>query len=163
MANHCLETLEFIHCSSIYRACFEQVTCTTPSRSTSLTPEHEHLRSLWVGLIDTYIAPNGKREVNLPFDVKTRLPATRQSDKPSGPLVLDSAVSLVYDVMESSMTGSFFSSPRPPKPPEARATSRWHHHKFGWRMWWNDTGKLRLRWSLRGLSGLGLGRRERAP
>ncbi|KAK4032205.1 hypothetical protein C8A01DRAFT_20695 [Parachaetomium inaequale] len=163
VANHCLETLEFIHYSSIYRACYEQVTCTTPSRSTSSTPEHEHLRSLWVGLIDTYIAPNGKREVNLPFHVKTRLLATLQSDNTPSPLMLDSAVSLVYDLMEGSMMVSFLNSPSPSKPPEAGGTGRWNHHKFRWTLRWNDIGKLRLRWSLRGLSGLGLGRRKRAP
>jgi len=124
VANHCLETLEFIHYSSIYRECYEQVACTTPSRST-LTPEHEHLRSLWVDLIDAYIAPNGKREVNLPFDVKTRLLATRQSDNPPHPLMLDSAVSLVYDLIENSVMVSFLISPIPPKPPEAGGTGRW--------------------------------------
>jgi len=163
-ANHCLETLEFIHYSSIYRMCYEQVTCATPSRSTSSTPGYEHLRSLWVCLIDTYIAPNGKREVNLPFDVKTRLLAARQSDNPPSPLMLDSAVSLVYDLMESSMMVLFLNSPVPSKPPEAGDTGRRApHRKFGWTLWWNDVRKLKLRWGSQGLSGLGLGTWKKAP
>ncbi len=161
-ANHCLETLEFIHYSLIYRMCYEQVTCTTPSRSTSSTPGYEHLRSLWVCLIDTYIAPNGKREVNLPFDVKARLLATRQSDDPPSPSMLDSAVSLVYDLMESSMMVSFLSSPIPSKP-EVEGTGRRAHRKFGWTLWWNDVRKLKLRWGLRRLSGLGSGTWKKAP
>ena len=163
VASHCLETLEFIHNSSIYRVCYEQVACTTPSRITSLTPRYEHLRSLWVCLIDTYIAPNGKREVNLPFDIKTRLLATRQFDNPPSPSMLDSAVSLVYDLMASSMMVSFLSSPIPSKPPETGGTGRWGHRKFGWTLWLNDVRKLRLRWGLRGLSGLGSGRWTKTP
>lgn len=158
VANHSLETLEFIHWSSVYRACYEQLTCTTLSRSTSLAPGHEDLRSLWVGLIDTYIAPNGKREVNLPFDVKTRLLATRQSDNPPSPSMLDSAVSLVYDLMESSLIVSFLSPTIPSKLPEAGRTGRWHRRKLGWTLWWNGVRTLRLRRRLRGLLGQGVGR-----
>lgn len=163
VANHCLETLEFIHYSWIYHTCYEQVTCTTPSRYTALKPQHELLRSLWLGLIDIYIAPNGKREVNLPFDVKTRLLATRQFDDPPGPWMLDSAVSLVYDLMENSIMASFLSSSTSSKPPEAGSTGRWHHRKFGWTWLWNEVRKLRHRWRLRGLSGLGSGRWKKAP
>ncbi len=161
-ANHCLETLEFIHYSSIYRMCYEKVTCTTPSRSTSSTPGYEHLRSLWVCLINTYIAPNGKREVNIPFDVKARLLATRQSDDPPSPSMLDSAVSLVYDLIESSIMVSFLSFPIPSKQ-EVGGNGRRAHRKFGWTLWWNDVRKSKLRWGLRRLSGLGSGTWKKAP
>ena len=162
VANHCLETLEFIRYSLIYRACYEQVACITPSQPTFLTPEHEHFRSLWVGLIDAYITPNGKREVNLPFDVKTRLLATRQFDNPPDPLMLDSAFSLVYDLIDSSMV-SFLISPIPSEPAEAGGTGRWDRRRFRWTLWWNEVRKLGLRRRLRGLSGLGLGRWKKAP
>jgi hypothetical protein len=155
-ANHCLETLEFINYSSIYRMCYERLTCTTPSRSTSSTPGYEHLRSLWACLIETYIAPNGKREINLPFDIKSRLLATRQSNDPPSPLMLDSAVSLVYDLMESSMMVSFLSSPIPSKP-EVGGTGQRAHRKFGWTLWWNDIRKLKLWWEQRRLLGPGSG------
>lgn len=145
-ARHCVETLEFINYASIYHECYERVTHTTSNPSRPLTPGYEHLRSLWTCLLETYIAPNSKREVNLPYDIKTRLLATQQSEIPPSPLMLDSAVGVVYDLMEGPMMVSFLNSSIRSKPLETGAAERRPRRESGWRLRWSDIKKLRFRW-----------------
>jgi hypothetical protein len=121
---HCMETLEFIKDASSYRECYAQLARTNISAAVSSTLECDHLQNLWGRLLDTYIIPNGPQEVNLPCGVKTRLLATRHSDIPPNPSILEPAVNIVYDLMVSSSQRNDENLPRESK------------HKFGWKSWW---------------------------
>lgn len=109
--NHCLETLEFTMDASRYRKHYE--TLRENSRGLLITPSTEgceYVRMLWQKLLDAYITPNGPREVNLPFDVRDRLVSAPNHFTPPHPSQLDTAVRIVYDLMEESVLVPFLNS-----------------------------------------------------
>lgn len=109
--NHCLETLEFTMDASRYRKHYE--TLRENSRGLLITPSTEgceYVRMLWQKLLDAYITPNGPREVNLPSDVRDRLVSAPNHFTPPHPSQLDTAVRIVYDLMEESVLVPFLNS-----------------------------------------------------
>ncbi|KFY61420.1 hypothetical protein V496_05008 [Pseudogymnoascus sp. VKM F-4515 (FW-2607)] len=109
--NHCLETLEFTMDASRYRKHYE--TLRENSAGLLITPSTEgceYVRMLWQKLLDAYITPNGPREVNLPSDVRDRLVSAPNHFTPPHPSQLDTAVRIVYDLMEESVLVPFLNS-----------------------------------------------------
>jgi hypothetical protein len=82
------------------------------------TPECEYVRMLWQKLLDAYIAPNGPREVNLPSDVRDRLLSLPCTDTPPDPTELDTAVKIIYELMDESVLVPFLNSVAPSRGPE---------------------------------------------
>lgn len=109
--NHCLETLEFTMDASRYRKHYE--TLRENSRGLLITPSTEgceYVRMLWQKLLDAYITPNGPREVNLPSNVRDSLVSAPNHFTPPHPSQLDTAVRIVYDLMEESVLVPFLNS-----------------------------------------------------
>jgi hypothetical protein len=121
--NHCLETLEFTMDASRYRKHYE--TLRENSRGLLITPSTEgceYVRMLWQKLLDAYITPNGPREVNLPSDVRDRLVSAPNHFTPPHPSQLDTAVRIVYDLMEESVLVPFLNSVSITRAPTAFST-----------------------------------------
>ncbi|KAI1005090.1 hypothetical protein K3495_g3129 [Podosphaera aphanis] len=110
--NHCLETLEFTSDAAKYE---KQHNETLTGLSNTLIPNSspEQLCIMWQNLLDTYIKPNGPREVNLPCDVRDHLlslPCTLVSPDPAE---LASAVRIIHELMEESILGPFLNAMSP--------------------------------------------------
>ncbi|KAI9828549.1 MAG: hypothetical protein M1819_006541 [Sarea resinae] len=111
--NHCLETLEFTMDASRYRKHFNSMMA---SGLTSADSEAcQYARMLWERLLDTYITPNGPREVNLPSNVRDRLLALRHVSMPPSPDALDQAVKIIYELMDESVLVPFLNSVQGPR------------------------------------------------
>lgn len=67
----------------------------------------EFVRMLWQKLLDAYIVPNGPREVNLPCTVRNHILSLPCSRAPPPPESLDSAVNIVYELMQESVLMPF--------------------------------------------------------
>lgn len=109
--NHCLETLEFTMDASRYRKHYE--TLRENSHGLLITPSTEgceYVRMLWKKLLDAYIKPNGPREVNLPANVRDRLLSAPNHFTPPHPSQLDTAVGIVYELMNESVLVPFVNS-----------------------------------------------------
>src|SRR5579862_3636155 len=95
--NHCLETLEFTMDASRYRKHYNE------AFSSPVSPDNDackYVKMLWQRLLDAYITPNGPREVNLPSDVRDRLLSLPTHEYPPPPDSLDSAVKIIYELMD---------------------------------------------------------------
>ncbi|KAI9851782.1 MAG: hypothetical protein M1830_006849, partial [Pleopsidium flavum] len=106
--NHCLETLEFTMDADRYRKHFDKMAAQMAGMP--LSPDNEdceYVRMLWRRLLDAYIVPNGPREVNLPCNVRDELLSLPQSIAPPSPESLDSAVKIVYELMDQSVLVPF--------------------------------------------------------
>ncbi|RKF64130.1 putative regulator of g protein signaling domain protein [Erysiphe neolycopersici] len=127
--NHCLETLEFTMDAAKYEKQYQAiVTPLNPSpTNTTQPPETEHIRKLWSKLIDTYIRPNGPREVNLPSDVRDKLLSLPYETSSPDPSELVKAVKITYELMDQSVLMPFLSSVTPIQPLE-HAHSAWPYN-----------------------------------
>lgn len=106
--NHCLETLEFTMDAGRYRKHFNSIT----SNEAPPTPDNEgcaFVRMLWQRLLDAYIVPNGPREVNLPCTIRNHILSIPNNRTPPPPESLDSAVNIVYELMQESVLMPFIS------------------------------------------------------
>lgn len=109
--NHCLETLEFTMDASRYRKHYETLVASNPGVPlTSSSEGCDYVCMLWQKLLDAYIAPNGPREVNLPSDVRDRLLSLPCKSTPPNPSQLDTAVRIVYELMDESVLVPFLNS-----------------------------------------------------
>ena len=109
--NHCLETLEFTMDASRYRKHYDALR--ENSHGLLITPSTdgcEYVRMLWQKLLDAYITPNGPREVNLPSDVRDRIVSAPNHFTPPHPSQLDTAVRIVYELMDESVLVPFLNS-----------------------------------------------------
>ncbi|KAI9773841.1 MAG: hypothetical protein M1840_006066 [Geoglossum simile] len=105
--NHCLETLEFTMDASRYRKHYNE------AFSSPISPDNDackYVKMLWQRLLDAYITPNGPREVNLPSDVRDRLLSLPNHEYPPPPDSLDSAVKIIYELMDGSVLVPFLNS-----------------------------------------------------
>ncbi|KAH0602421.1 uncharacterized protein H6S33_008760 [Morchella sextelata] len=106
--NHCLETLEFTMDAGRYKDHWKAIT----GDDTPPTPESkgcEYVRMLWQRLMATYIVPNGPKEVNLPCTVRNHILSIPTNQIPPPPESLDSAVHIVYELMQESVLMPFIS------------------------------------------------------
>ncbi|KAF2759644.1 regulator of G protein signaling superfamily [Pseudovirgaria hyperparasitica] len=108
---HCLETLEFTMDASRYKKHYAKMVNRKPFSS----DEGANVKKLWRRLVDAYIAPGGNREVNLPAETRDHLLRQAQADSalPPDPTVLDTAVRMVYELMEESVLVPFLNSQCP--------------------------------------------------
>ena len=83
------------------------------------TQDCEHVKRLWVRLLDAYIAPNAPREVNLPSDVRNRLMSLPHEFTPPDPAELKPAVKIIYELMDESVLVPFLNSVAPVRPSES--------------------------------------------
>ena len=106
--NHCLENLEFTMDAERYRERYDEMLAQVVELSSqSSYEESKYLRMLWQRLIDAYIIPNGAREINIPFRVREALLSLPNHTSPPSPDVLETAVKIIYDLMEESVLVSF--------------------------------------------------------
>ncbi|KAL8744827.1 MAG: hypothetical protein Q9190_002972 [Brigantiaea leucoxantha] len=106
--NHCLENLEFTMDAERYRDRYDVVVTQTAGMPPSTeSKEYSYIRMLWKRLIDAYIMPDGPREINLPSDVRDTLLSLHNNSRPPSPDELDSAVKIIYNLMEESVLVSF--------------------------------------------------------
>ena len=103
--NHCLENLEFTMDAERYRERYDEMLAQMSSPSNY--EEIKYLRMLWQRMIDAYIIPEGAREINIPFRVRETLLSLPNHPSPPEPDVLETAVKIVYDLMEDSVLVSF--------------------------------------------------------
>ena len=86
--HHCLETLQFIQDASRYRTCYAEAVGNGRIPWSSSGPGYDNLRTIWKGLLSTYIVPNGHREVNLQSKTRDWLLEFRHPDFVPHPSVL---------------------------------------------------------------------------
>ena len=112
--NHCLETLEFTLDAGRYRQRYEtmldQIDGQLPSLDRS---ECRHVMMLWQRLMEAYIIPNGPREINLPGEVRDELLSLSISTAPPSPEELDTAVQIIYELMDGSVLLPFLNAVSP--------------------------------------------------
>lgn len=97
--------------ASRYRKHYETLLASNPG--TPITPATEgceYVRMLWQKLLDAYITRNGDREVNLPSDVRDHLLSSPNQYTPPHPSELDTAVRIVYELMDESVLVPFLNS-----------------------------------------------------
>lgn len=122
--NHCSETLEFImeakRYSSAYLGQLDSQDGQSVDSHLKSSPLHgnEHLWSIWVKLMNSFIVSDAPRELNLPARVRDRLLGLPTQDPPH-PSELDSAVSIIYELMNDSVLGPFLESLAPPPPEDS--------------------------------------------
>ncbi|KAI9761173.1 MAG: hypothetical protein M4579_001220 [Chaenotheca gracillima] len=104
--NHCLETLEFTMDAGRYRSHYNEMAVLENGSSQG----RDFVRMLWQRLLDAYITQNGPREVNLPSNVRDRILSLPNDFAPPPPEVLDTAVKIVYELMEESVLVPFLNS-----------------------------------------------------
>ncbi|KAM5358926.1 hypothetical protein ACJZ2D_014876 [Fusarium nematophilum] len=108
--SHCLETIQFLQDASRYRACYAEIVDSPRIPQESLSRHYGFLHDQWEDLINTYIVPDGDRELNLPSQVRARLETPRSSEIPPHPSELDDAVKIVRDLLEGSILSGFLNS-----------------------------------------------------
>ena len=109
--NHCLENLEFTMDATLYRRHYETLLANCGEETIMASTEGcKYVRILWQKLLDAYITPNSPHEVNLPGDVRDRLLSSPNHFSPPSPLQLDSAIMVVYELMDESVLISFLNS-----------------------------------------------------
>lgn len=114
--NHCLETLEFTTDATRYKKHYMRtIEGEIDAPASPSSEDLEHFRSLWQKLMDAYIRPSGSREVNLPSNVRDRLLALPNTDRPPHPSELDDAVRKIYQLMDDSVLASFLDSMPAPR------------------------------------------------
>lgn len=102
--NHCLETVEFTMDVARYAAFY-------------FSPEasKEKLLLMWNKVVDTYIRPDGPKELNLTCEVKkqlTTLSQEAQAGEPPEPENLEKSVEMVKDMMKENAYQPFIASIR---------------------------------------------------
>ncbi|KAG0633373.1 RGS domain-containing protein [Tuber brumale] len=108
--NHCLETLEFTMDATRYRKYFNACVAGEDNKSPAAAEKgREYVRMLWRKILDAYIVPNGPREVNLPCTVRNHILNLPSCRTPPPPESLDSAVNIVYELMQESVLMPFIS------------------------------------------------------
>lgn len=108
--NHCLENLEFTMDAERYREKYESLN--KGSRQPTLE-DARYTRMLWQRLIDAYITPDGPREINIPSNVRDTLLSLPNTTTPPEPEELESAVKIIYNLMEESVLISFLNEVPP--------------------------------------------------
>ncbi|MCJ1279472.1 hypothetical protein MMC21_007296 [Puttea exsequens] len=119
--NHCLENLEFTMDAERYRERYTKLAAQMGGKPITRDGEEgKTLRNLWKRLIDAYIIPDGPREINIPSNVRETLLSQPNQNSPPKPDYLDSAVKIIYNLMEESVLVSFLNE----VPPTNKAKSR---------------------------------------
>ncbi|KAH8800163.1 RGS domain-containing protein [Xylogone sp. PMI_703] len=109
--NHCLENLEFTIDASRYGNHYQaMIDRYSHALSSPQIPDYAYIRMLWQNLLDTYIAQNSPREVNLPSKIRDELVFLANTFIPPHPSHLDQAVKVVYDLMDESVFVPFLNS-----------------------------------------------------
>lgn len=117
--NHCLETLEFTMDAKRYTKHYHELLEKQAIAPLLLdSAECEYVRMLWRKLLDAYITPNGPREVNLPSAVRDHL-VSLPIESPPDPAELDTAVRIIYELMDESVLVPFLNSVAPTRGPES--------------------------------------------
>ncbi|KAH8799039.1 RGS domain-containing protein [Xylogone sp. PMI_703] len=112
--NHCLENLEFTIDASRYGNHYQtMIDQDSQILLSPQTPDSAYIRMLWQNLLDTYIAQNSPREVNLPSEIRDELVSLANAFIPPHPSHLDQAVKVVYDLMDESVFVPFLNSVTP--------------------------------------------------
>ncbi|KFY31872.1 hypothetical protein V493_00723 [Pseudogymnoascus sp. VKM F-4281 (FW-2241)] len=112
--NHCLETLEFTMDATRYRKQYETLLANCEEKTIMPSAEeYEYVRMLWQKLLDTYITQDSPREINLPGDVRDHLLSSPNHFRPPSPPQLDTALGVVYELMEESVLVPFLNSVSP--------------------------------------------------
>lgn len=111
--NHCLETLEFTMDASRYRKHYNTMLESNGGVIRVDSEGCEYVRMLWQKLLDAYLTPNGPREVNLPSDVRDILLSLPNQVTPPHPSALESAVQIIYELMNDSVLIPFLNSLSP--------------------------------------------------
>ncbi|KAF1820374.1 uncharacterized protein K489DRAFT_324499, partial [Dissoconium aciculare CBS 342.82] len=109
-SNHCLETLEFIMDAARYRKHYNKMLSRAAGSDLPPLKDREYVQGLWDRLIEAYIAPNGSRAVNLPYEVRNPVMHLEKDVLPPAPGTLDGAISKTYELMEESVLGPFLNS-----------------------------------------------------
>ncbi|KAJ5041151.1 uncharacterized protein L3040_005703 [Drepanopeziza brunnea f. sp. 'multigermtubi'] len=121
--NHCLETLEFTMDAKRYAKHHrEMVDKHASAPSPPKGDDADYVRMLWQKLLDAYIAPNGPREVNLPSDVRDHLLSQPCKRTPPDPVELDTAVKIIYELMDESVLVPFLNSVSLSRGPDSYAS-----------------------------------------
>ena len=119
--NHCLENLEFTMDAERYRDRYDEMLA--HSAGTPIRPDYEecrYLRMLWRRLMDAYIFIEGARAINIPSSVRGALLSLPNDLIPPPAQTLETAVKIVFDLMEQSVLVSFLAD-TPQSYPERRA------------------------------------------
>jgi hypothetical protein len=115
--NHCLETLEFVTDVDRYTERYKNLAAGIDAKVEADFEELSLLHSLWQRMMETYIKPNGQREVNLPSDVRDHLlSAKAENGMPPGPEKLTEARQRIFDLMDESVLMTFITEVTPKAP-----------------------------------------------
>jgi hypothetical protein len=100
--HQCLETVEFLLETERYRRIYHWLEHKT---ETCEAVRKAHLSGLWIRLINQYIRPHSKREINIPCDIRQQLMQQFQNhgDDPPPPEVLDRVVNNVKELLRGSI------------------------------------------------------------
>ncbi|KAF7113857.1 hypothetical protein CNMCM5793_004912 [Aspergillus hiratsukae] len=101
--HQCLETVEFLLETERYRRIYHWLEHKSQTRDDSI--RKSHLSGLWNRLINQYIRPHSKREINIPSNIRQELMQHfhNQEDDPPPPELLDRAVTNVKELLRGSI------------------------------------------------------------
>ncbi|TIA40448.1 hypothetical protein D6C79_07444 [Aureobasidium pullulans] len=87
--NYCLEILQFALAAAQYKERYDFIS-SIPGRRVSLpSQESQDLLILWTSLVETYLLPDGEREVNLPSQIRDPIIGYTLEQRAADPQVLD--------------------------------------------------------------------------
>ncbi|THW37302.1 hypothetical protein D6D21_08319 [Aureobasidium pullulans] len=107
--NYCLEILQFALAAAQYKEQYDFVS-SIPGRRVSLpSQESQDLLILWTSLVETYLLPDGEREVNLPSRIRDPIIGYTLEQRAADPQVLESAILATWELMEGLILSSYVS------------------------------------------------------
>ncbi|CAD0024230.1 unnamed protein product [Aureobasidium pullulans] len=105
--NYCLEILQFALAAAQYKERYDFVS-SIPGRRVSLpSQESQDLLILWTSLVETYLLPDGEREVNLPSQIRDPIIYYTLEQRAADPQVLESAILATWELMEGLILSSY--------------------------------------------------------
>lgn len=130
--NYCLEILQFALAAAQYKERYDFVS-SIPGRRVSLpSQESQDLLVLWTSLVETYLLPDGEREVNLPSQIRDPIIGYTLEQRAADPQVLESAILATWELMEGLILSSYVSevSPQSCLPVESQPSGRFERPKI---------------------------------